>query len=194
MLRNAKTEFSALPLSDTKNLSFQSLTKGINSHIDIDKRFHNSTFFLENTKLFATKIRSDNEISMNRYTQFYAHILLELLIDHWLIVDNVELLDIFYESLAKVERSEVENYFSAYFPAQDFELFWEKHANFKETQYLRDYSSLDKVVGFSFYVYQRATKQTVETRETSYYISIISDQLFPVIEKGARNLFTNLSK
>lgn len=194
MLRNAKTEFSKLLIDDSQSSEKQFLTNGINSHIEVDKKFHNSKFFLENTKSFAAKIRESEKISMNRYTQFYAHILIELLIDHWLINNHNALLESFYDVLNKVDQSIVNAYFMTNFPSQDFELFWENFANFKKRQYLKDYKSLDNVVAFSFYVYEKATKQTIAKTESNYYISIINSELYGDIEKGARSLFTTLKK
>ncbi len=193
MVRNAKTEFLLLSTENEQNKRHNSLTKGIYSHIEIDKSFHNSVFFLENTKNFASQLRMNSKIGMSKYTQFYAHILIELLLDHWLITQYSNLLDQFYRQLQLIDHSEIDAYFNKYLPSQDVELFWERLQKFMNRQYLKDYHSLNSVVGFSFYVYEKATKQIIDKEELNHYILLINDDFLPIIEKSARNLFETIT-
>ncbi len=93
-----------------QNPGTASLLRGWERHKAIDKYFHNSSFFIQETAYLKSQIKP-LFLNPGPYTFFMAHILLELCLDGMLLktrkVDPVVL----YQQLSKVERATLEKFF-----------------------------------------------------------------------------------
>jgi len=98
-----KLKAPAIDLTQEHNIpdSLIALQEGINRHHFIDKKFHSSDFFED----YTTKIKKDllalELEGVERYYYFYAHILLELLLDRVLHKRYEGLADNFYNLVDK---------------------------------------------------------------------------------------------
>ncbi|MEM6631205.1 MAG: hypothetical protein AAF694_16100 [Bacteroidota bacterium] len=100
---------SKLPLIVENDASEMELRfyQGVLRHFDVDKRFHSSQFFRQETRyLSSTLKRTFPDDSVNRGF-FVAHILLELILDRVLIRRHNELLFSFYKHFDKTEIDEL---------------------------------------------------------------------------------------
>ena len=97
LLRDSKPNYSFLGNYNSANENHVQLAKGMLHHIEIDRLFHNSTFFETHTKSISKTIRDNEKISIGRYTYFLAHLLLELYIDKIFITQMPNELDRFYQ-------------------------------------------------------------------------------------------------
>jgi len=188
MLRNAKSELVSIVTEQSNNECFARLIDGMINHIEVDRKFHNSEFFIRSNSQYAALLRKNEHISMVKYTQFYAHILIELLIDHVLIKTDKEHLITFYRLLEDVDERQMSSFFKDYFPSQDFELFWERFQKFLTRKFLLEYDDIDRVIEFSFLIYEKTTKQRVDRLEHNHHKTLIKLDLLPEIEQYARNL------
>ncbi len=115
--------------------------KGINRHHELDALFHNGTFFDKQTKILDKGLRELRLKSIDKYYFFYAHILLELLLDRQLISADESLGEHFYEHISKDHSVLLEGYFESVNRLPQLEAF-KKHLNqFIEHRYLFLYKS-----------------------------------------------------
>lgn len=84
-------------LQHRTDLESNEIYRGINFHLQTDKIFHNHSFFERNCFVIKTAIEK-NDLPKER-SYIVAHILLELIIDSYLLSTNQELANQFYESL-----------------------------------------------------------------------------------------------
>jgi hypothetical protein len=84
-------------IKDNPKLKNSAILEGIHFHLSIDKIFHEHDFFLN----YCAKVKDTIElknIPQNR-SFIVAHVMVELLIDQYLMEVNVQLADSFYKSL-----------------------------------------------------------------------------------------------
>ncbi len=93
-----KLKAPALDLEDTSLLpQLRNLQEGINRHHFIDKKFHASDFFEDRTTQIKKQLLALELEGVERYYYFYAHILLELLLDRVLHKRYEKMTDRFYD-------------------------------------------------------------------------------------------------
>lgn len=106
-VKNAEKHYNLYPSkeihsfkSDSNQLS---LYKGWKRHIKVDAIFHSSTFFTEQTQILKQlllPVMKDSPVK----PFFLAHIGLELVLDHLLVVNDDIKVDLFYEALAASDK------------------------------------------------------------------------------------------
>ncbi len=168
------------------------IAQGMNHHFELDAKFHNSDFFINNTNSLAKKFRENESISLNRYTYFFAHILLELCIDHYLIEQNKLLLDQFYNELQSIDEQDVVDFFSTYLKQNDWELFLQKLNQFTQKQFLYEYHNVDVVIQITASIYSKVCKIDLPKTDFIRYKTIIQEEIIPLIHKKSRNLLLEL--
>ena len=100
---------SRLPLIKGQELSETQIQfyQGVLRHFEVDKQFHSSQFFREETKYLNNVLkRTFPDDSLHR-VYFVSHILLELILDRILIRKHNELLYSFYSHFDKPEIKEL---------------------------------------------------------------------------------------
>ncbi len=137
------------------------LKTGIQRHFYLDKIFHTSSFFDQHTQDFKTILLELNLESINKYYYFYAHILLELVLDRILLQQYPQLVDDFYTTLAKIDQSIIKQFFQTFGWEKHYKGF-EKHFQlFQTRQFLRDYQNDQFLVGALNHVHKRINPKEI---------------------------------
>lgn len=69
--------------------NFKSILKGWERHLEVDRLFHSSGFFAENTELIKNELKNIPFKNKEIRPYVLAHILLELLLDSILIQEHI---------------------------------------------------------------------------------------------------------
>jgi|GEM_PF-1009950 len=85
-----------------KEKNIRSFIYGMILHLDLDRWFHNTDFFKEKLLLLQDRYVYYNE-KKEKLPHFYAHILIEVLIDRYLLTIEPDIADRFYESYKKFD-------------------------------------------------------------------------------------------
>lgn len=93
----------AEPFVKDANPHVAALAGGIVRHHQDDDWFHQTKAFTERSLQFTVRIRDWQRDDASMRPLFLGHILVELLLDSWLIEQEPERLDAYYAALAKVE-------------------------------------------------------------------------------------------
>lgn len=88
------------------------LQEGINKHHRLDALFHNGSFFDKQTEWLTEELKSLGLDSIQKYFFFYAHVLLEILLDRILLVEEENIAVNFYQKLDEVKMEIVSDYFA----------------------------------------------------------------------------------
>lgn len=125
------------PSAFMANPKVSKIFMGWNNHLAVDKYFHNSTFFFENTARIKIDIKPMLEESLFR-PSFLAHITLELILDHLLLTQQIVHVDAFYTALQNVEEEVIEEFLtiSGVIDSRDFMRFF---TSFMKSRYLFKY-------------------------------------------------------
>ncbi len=145
LVRNAVPNANLFPdkIKSSLSLNEKCILFGWNKHLLVDKHFHSSHFFSEQTaKLKPLLIPIVHETQIR--PSFLAHIALELLLDHLLLEEQIISAKKFYETLKNVDRAELESFlFKA--KLQQIELFFSSFDKFIASEYLFSYKKLESI-------------------------------------------------
>lgn len=147
LLKNVDKEYSFQLHKYEHKLAFHpssiAITDGWHRHVEVDKLFHSSAFFYQHTHQLRKKIEhtiSDLPIRAS----FLAHIALELLLDHLLIVHNTLNVARLYEHLENVDRNVLRLYLNE-LNNVDTERFLRFYDKFIESKYIFDYADIANI-------------------------------------------------
>lgn len=122
----------------------ESILTGWQRHLEVDRYFHNSDFFLEHTQAIREKVAPilvDSEVR----PFFLAHISLELMLDSILLTrENINAFS-FYDQLARVERNELKHFLELN-KITDTGRFFRFFDQFLEVNYLHSYSESQNLI------------------------------------------------
>jgi hypothetical protein len=125
------------------NESVNAIIKGWNKHLEVDRYFHSSDFFLtrshELKKLLLPAIEGSPVKPF-----FLGHIALELILDNLLITTNKITVDDFYEHMAGCDDAIIQE-FLTFSGLQDTSKFFRFFERFKKDGYLHTYSETPKI-------------------------------------------------
>jgi len=122
-------------------LDFLSFSAGMIFHINIDKWFHMSHFFKQNMKSLMSDFRLQTNESL---PEFYAHVLLEIFIDRFLIKQESSLVDDFYSTHRNFDFNKLTPFFETFtnFNSPNFLDFASKFTN---ASFFYDYNHFNKI-------------------------------------------------
>jgi len=148
LVKNANKSWNIHPEKKTHLFNdsdkLQSILTGWQRHLDVDRYFHNSDFFMEHTQAIREKIAPILEDSVVR-PSFLAHISLELMLDSILLtVEGINAFH-FYDQLARVER-DVVRHFLELNKVTDTNKFFRFFDQFLEVNYLHSYSESENLI------------------------------------------------
>jgi len=109
--RGWKMRPSELPAPARENDA--ELMKGVQYHLRMDKVFHNSWFFRENTELIRNYLLANGINGPNFRLFFVSHIMLELLMDRVLVKCRRSVVEEFYAELSAIDLRQVRDFFQA---------------------------------------------------------------------------------
>lgn len=116
---------------------------GWNRHLEVDRHFHNSTYFFSQTQVIKQAILPAIESSPIR-PSFLAHITLELLLDHLLLKKGIINPRDFYNSLKQVKKSTIELFLTIN-GIDNIPQFFRFYDEFIRSSYLHRYSEIENI-------------------------------------------------
>lgn len=122
----------------------QSILKGWERHLSIDKHFHSSPFFEKHTKQLKKLITPWMHGSDVR-PSFLAHISLELLLDGLLISENMVEIENFYKKLEEAQKKEIDQFLRLN-NINETELFFRFFDQFIKSRYLNSYRDSEQIM------------------------------------------------
>jgi len=120
-----------------------SVSEGWYRHVEVDRLFHTSNFFLEHTHALRRKL--DTVVAhLPIRASFLAHISLELLLDHLLIDHTHVNPNRLYEHLEQVQKATIEKYLQT-IGEIDTVRFLEFYDRFVTSRYVLDYADISNL-------------------------------------------------
>lgn len=119
------------------NPSVNAIIQGWKKHLEVDRYFHSSEFFLIHSHQLKIKLLPAIEGSPVK-PFFLGHIALELVLDNLLLTTNKITADDFYDHLDGCKPQIVEEFLS-FAGLKDPSVFFEFYDDFKKSRYLRGY-------------------------------------------------------
>lgn len=147
LVKNAHKDWNLNPhRQDTlfsSNPNHQSLLKGWRKHIEVDRLFHSSDFFREQTAILKQMILP--AVSSGPVKPFFlAHIALELVLDHLLITTGKINVNKFYDQLSKANTEDLQS-FLLLAGIADIQLFEKFLTGYISSKYLLSYQKTENI-------------------------------------------------
>ena len=136
-IRLTKRSLKKIILTE-KNKNIRSHIAGMIKHLDMDSWFHSSDFFKNNLLFLQNRFMHFNK-EKTPLPHFYAHIILEVFIDRYLLTIQPDIADNFYHSYKKFNFTEITKLFNdiEYFDNSKFLSFADSFAN---SSFLKEYT------------------------------------------------------
>lgn len=148
LVKNANKTWNLHPEKNQEQFNgsekLQSILCGWQKHLEIDRFFHNSSFFKEHTKALKTAFVPVLQLSPVR-PSFLAHIALELLLDNLLITRDLIDAEQFYKHLKNSDRLAIIHFLELN-SLQDAPQFLHFFDSFLEANYLHSYREAHKIM------------------------------------------------
>lgn len=127
----------------TPHPDLEAILRGWERHLEVDLHFHSSEFFLHHTKAFKEiliPILSESPVRPS----FLAHIGVELLLDHLLVLNYKVDINSFYEQLDEVAERPLKDFLtrSGYENTDHFFAFFR---SYKSSRYLFSYQKIENI-------------------------------------------------
>lgn len=116
-------------------LEINQMLAGINLHLKGDKAFHNHSIFLELEAQAKKSLKAQTKITVKRKF-IIAHVLVELMLDQYIINNSPEKLDSFYKTLNNIELNRANLFFEALNTTEDVSHFKRNFSHFLEIKFL----------------------------------------------------------
>lgn len=156
----------------------KAMQKGVQLHILGDAIFHQNALFLDFEQIAKEKLEQNKTITIQR-KYIVAHILVELLIDQFIIQNNANILTEFYQKLDEIDTNQAKNFFqkekNSFYQANFVENFT-KFRKLAFLDYLKENEglifTLNKVLGKKF-----AYNFEIQAKEWNNLISSIKNEI-----------------
>lgn len=172
--------------------SHKALQTGINKHHLVDRLFHNALFFHKYSKAISKELREVGLEGMPRFQHFYGHILLEILIDKWLLTENPVLVQDFYDLLNRVDLKEVNEFLKLKSLDQHFDSFVQHFNAFLEYRYLEHYLQNGGVVHAMTKIAEKMHKYDLSKSSDQKKMQLVVDQGMALIENDYPKIFDTI--
>lgn len=145
LLKNIDKSYTFHPLRYEEELMLNAVAapilEGWKRHVEVDKLFHSSDFFVDHCHQFRKRIVFIFENTDIR-TTFYAHIAIELMLDHLLIVDKLINVSRLYEHLEAVDHHAL-RFFLQTIELEDIDSFFDFLERFIKSRYIHKYENVE---------------------------------------------------
>lgn len=171
MVRISNKTLRLKPIAEPLTLLESPMQVGMNLHFDSDHFFHNTEFFKQGSTRLTELARSFPFQQITR-SSFIGHILLELLLDRWLLIHQPAQGHSFYKSLSEVNPIVLSDLFNSQEKQphlSDFKSFLGKFIGYR---YLLLYPKDDELAYALTRIYFRATG-LLPTLDTPLLIKLI---------------------
>ena len=144
LLKNADKNIMLHPekLKHT-NESVNKIIKGWNKHLEVDRYFHSSDFFIHHSHQLKKQLVPALAGSPVK-PFFLGHVALELVLDNLLLTNSMVTTDSFYRHLNGCEISVIGE-FLAFSGLKDSSRFFHFYADFRKSRYLNNYLNIESV-------------------------------------------------
>lgn len=146
-IKNAHKDYNLYPLRIEHLFKAQqqqqAILNGWRRHIEVDKLFHSSDFFMQHSSQLKQLILPTCENSPVK-PFFLAHIGLELMLDHLLIAEGRVDVPAFYDQLAKSDQAALDDFLRAC-SLEDTAVFFKFLNNFISSRYLLSYQKIENI-------------------------------------------------
>lgn len=144
LLKNADKTIILHPEKLTHpNDNINSIIKGWEKHLEVDKYFHSSSFFRTNSHQLKQLLLPAIEGSPVK-PFFLGHITIELILDNLLLTTQKINIDIFYDHLDRCEAAVISE-FLIYSGLKDTSVFFKFYESFKKSRYLYSYAKTEEI-------------------------------------------------
>jgi acyl carrier protein phosphodiesterase len=147
LVKNANKDWNLYPQKKadlfTGNQQLNSLLLGWKRHLEVDLLFHSSAFFDTETaklKQLLLPILGDSKVRPS----FLAHIGVELVLDHLLVVNAKIDISSFYDHLNKVDDTVIDAFLKKC-GSEDTEKFFHFLNSFRSSRYLLSYQKIENI-------------------------------------------------
>ena len=175
LIKNANKDWNLNPQKDEYLYrdvpEYDALLTGWKRHLEVDRLFHNSDFFKEQTTVLKQLILPVLNVGPVK-PFFLAHIALELVLDHLLIAQNMVNADLFYQHLSQANSVSLSGFLRlAKLPDQHkFDLFM---TEFITSRYVLHYEQMENVT----YSLNKICMRLWKDPFTKPQVSLLNDQL-----------------
>jgi acyl carrier protein phosphodiesterase len=147
LVKNAHKDWNLNPHKQdclfAQSPTHRSLLKGWNKHLEVDRLFHCSNFFKEQTAILKQLLLP--ALSVGPVKPFFlAHIALELVLDHLLVTTGKVSVNTFYAQLSKSNTKELQD-FLLLAGIADIELFSKFLNSYISSRYLLSYQKTENI-------------------------------------------------
>ncbi|SFG92436.1 ACP phosphodiesterase [Pedobacter insulae] len=147
LVKNAHKDWNFYPQKKEElfvaDNSLKSILKGWKRHLEVDVLFHSSDFFNHHTAQLKQNILPILKDSPVR-PSFLAHIGVELLLDHLLVINRKIEINSFYDHLNNVDDSKLALFLTRC-DAAETDHFFKFLTSFKSSRYLLSYQKLENI-------------------------------------------------
>lgn len=146
-IKNAQKDVNLYPQKTPQlfqaNLHQQALLRGWQKHVEVDRLFHSSDFFQSQTNQLKQILLPALEGSPVK-PFFFAHIGLELVLDHLLTIEGIVNINSFYDQLVKADKPALEQ-FLQHAGLTDTDVFFKFLNNFISSKYVFSYRKIENI-------------------------------------------------
>lgn len=147
LLKNANKYWNPHPEKNEylfeKNQHHQEILIGWKRHLEVDKLFHNSPYFVHHQHQIKLLLK-DSLVESPVKPFFLGHVSLELLLDSLLITENLINIDSLYKALYRIDMQVVTS-FLILNGINNPERFLKFFEAFKKEEYLHSYAETEKI-------------------------------------------------
>jgi len=127
----------------SSNPATNSIIRGWNKHLEVDRHFHSSGFFLEHSHKLKLSLRPAIEGSPVK-PFFLGHIAIELILDNLLLTTGRVTADVFYDHLDGCETTAIDE-FLTFAGLKNTAVFFKFFEGFKSSRYLFSYAETQQI-------------------------------------------------
>lgn len=148
LLKNVDKSFNFQPLRYNEELlsypGTEAILEGWKRHVEVDRIFHSSDYFIGHCHKFRKRIIQPLENTDIR-TTFFAHVAIELILDHLLIVEQQINVNRLYEHLENADKKTLKVFLNT-IGLENTDSFFRFYERFIRSKYMHEYKSFESLV------------------------------------------------
>lgn len=172
-------------LKERKEIHHYPLIQGIHFHLQTDAIFHELSFFHESCALVKSKIV---ELKLpEKKSYMLAHIMVELILDQNLMLQEDNLAESFYQSLADIEKN-VESKLNKSFQLRESSKISTIFKGFIENKYAFALKSPEGIISACHHIIGKKLDLDLKSKKWCLLVEEIGDELRPQTPKFLKEL------
>ncbi len=167
------------------------LNKGVKTHHRMDAIFHNSDFFFRHTRYIRSLMNEQSFGRPHKYFNFFAHLLLEMILDRVLIRQHPDIAHAFYRDLNAVPVDLLTNFERQHHFGLNAEVLYHALQRFVAARYLFSYTGNEQLV-FAFNRIVLSTGISGFDEEDKTILASLIDQIEKKLWQSYSTIFDTL--